>query len=72
MVRDQEASPPLGCSSELTILQASKMDRAGIKVVAINSATRDAASRLREEELCTVDQPAAQNIGDIMILVLST
>ena len=42
----------LGCSSELTILKASKMDRAGINVVSINSATRDAASRLREEELC--------------------
>ena len=41
----------LGCSGELTILKASKMDLAGINVVSINSATRDAASRLREEEL---------------------
>ena len=42
---------PLGCSSELTILKAPKMDQPGIKVVPINSATHDAASHLQEEEL---------------------
>jgi len=42
---------PLGCRSKLTILKASKIDQAGINVVPINSATCDAASCLREEEL---------------------
>ena len=46
----------LGCSGELTILKASKMDRAGINVISINSATRDAASRLQEEELWVTAQ----------------
>jgi hypothetical protein len=35
---------PLGCSSKLTILEALKMDRTGIKVLPINSATCNAAS----------------------------
>ena len=47
---------PLGCSSELTILKALKMDQAGINIIPINSATCDATFHLLEEELWVTAQ----------------